>query len=215
MNVGDAIGQRSERGLCHGDKNLRLGEIRVKILSQSGEFPCRDKSLSPGTLADVTTLGDRIQYILDRVPSPSGEKWNAKSLSQAAGLPSDAHVGMLKRGTVKTGRGDTLAKIASAARVSLRWLSTGEGSPTDDDNESRAPGGESSEPKFANIPHWDHIRATAKTLEPSIEDWALDIVAQSHPMLTAPLTPGMVVDLARVVMKHCPRPAGVSSPGRK
>ncbi len=97
----------------------------------SASLTVGDKALSRGKLRGVTTLGDRIDWILEHCRAPSGDKWNAKSLSLASGL-SETHVGQFKRGTVKRGQGETLAKIAVTAGVSAEWLITGKGEPIEE-----------------------------------------------------------------------------------
>lgn len=54
-------------------------------------------------------------------------------MSNAAGLPSRAHVGMMRRGELVNVRTDTLARVARTADVSLHWLATGDGRPDDRD----------------------------------------------------------------------------------
>lgn len=76
-----------------------------------------------GKLADVTTLADRIEWIL------ASRGTSARALSLAAGL-SQSHVGQLKRGQLSSQvAAGTLAAIARAAHVDPHWLQTGEGSP--------------------------------------------------------------------------------------
>lgn len=76
-------------------------------------------------------LSDRIQWILENRLDPVTKRpWEAKALSVAAHLGSDAHVGMMRRGTVKKPTGETLAAIAKVAKVSLWWLATGEAETT-------------------------------------------------------------------------------------
>lgn len=59
---------------------------------------------------------------------PDGKKWNAKTLSLAAGL-SQNHVGQFRRGEVRGGQSETLDAIAKAAGVSTEWLVSGRGEP--------------------------------------------------------------------------------------
>lgn len=48
-------------------------------------------------------------------------------MSRVAGLKSEAHVGMIARGTVKSPAPETLRLIARAFGVTTDWLITGEG----------------------------------------------------------------------------------------
>jgi transcriptional regulator with XRE-family HTH domain len=70
----------------------------------------------------MTTIGARLKYARELAGL------NKAALSQLAGLPSDAHVGMIERS--KAGQGTTTrtaAKLAAALGVSVGWLISGEG----------------------------------------------------------------------------------------
>ena len=91
------------------------------------------------TFGVVDGIAARIREVLD------ARRWSERELSARAGL-APVHVGkILDRGGSRAG-GETLAKIAKAAGVSLEWLVTGEG-PRDletrveytDDYPARAP----------------------------------------------------------------------------
>lgn len=167
----------------------------------------------PGdTLHLVSTLDERIQWILDNCTREDGQRWNQKSLSQAAGL-GDNHVGMMRRGTVKKPTADSLASIARAAKVSYRWLASGEGDPFGDASAPDAT--ESSSPRFKNILNWRALLEMARAIAPDVPEWVWPIVAESHPLSTVPLTPALVVELARTVMRHMPPPALESTKSAK
>jgi hypothetical protein len=162
----------------------------------------RDKVLSRCTIAGVETLSARIQWILDHCRRGDGSPWDAKSLGAAAGLKAPAHVGMMRRGTIKRPAAGTLEAIARAAGVSHRWLVTGAGSPDgDDDGTPSSDGVDDAAPKFGALPNWAELRRTAKALEPSLEDWALDVVAESNPLAVAPITAGQVAKVAKIAME--------------
>lgn len=135
---------------------------------------------------------------------------NQRELSRRSGLREN-HVGTILTRLRKNPGADiereTLAAIASGGLVSVHWLATGQGPRrVDDGTGAPADAGDVAAPRFENVANWPALRATAKAIDPGIEDWALDMVAQSNPLLTAPLTAGMVADLAKVVMKHVPPP---------
>ena len=66
-------------------------------------------------------LKARIQWILDDLGIP------ARELARRAGLASEGHVSTaMKNGDIKL---STAIKICKAARVSIDWLATGDGSP--------------------------------------------------------------------------------------
>lgn len=110
----------------------------------------------------VSTLGERVEWVLEHRRTPSGDRWTARGLSEAAGL-SPAYVGLLKRGAVKAPRIDGLRAIAEAARVSAGWLATGEGNP-DSDDDTRAPSNsDSAVPHMGNAIGWDDAERAART----------------------------------------------------
>lgn len=124
-----------------------------------------------GSVPAVKTLGERVEWILEHRRTPTGDRWTARGLSDAAGL-SPAYVGLLKRGAVKAPRIDGLRAIAEAAGVSAGWLASGEGTP-DSDDDSRPPASTDSEvPHMGNALGWPDAEAAvrAKTAFPE-EVW--------------------------------------------
>jgi hypothetical protein len=180
----------------HEDSAVALGAVGAGR-SALGSYP-------------VTTLAERIQWILDNCRDPSGEPWTAKSLSQAADL-ADTHVGMMKRGTVKKVTHETLAKLARAAGVSHHWLVTGEGEPH---GRGDAPGADAhhhnGQSRFHARADWVVLLETARAIAPEIPEWVWPIVADSHPLSTVPITPAIVVELGKLVLRHVPPPASAA-----
>lgn len=68
-----------------------------------------------------TLLADRVRYLLDTTGV------NARAASRMAGYASEAYVGMLARGNVKSPRAETLRPLAKAFNVPFAWLAAGEG----------------------------------------------------------------------------------------
>lgn len=126
--------------------------------------------------------------------APDGDPWSAKSLAQAAGLASDAHVGMMLRGTVKKPTAETLAAIARAAGVSLDWLATGAGTPDARTVERDAP-------RFRDLPGWPEAEAEAMRRFKHIPPWAIsaagDLMAARAPEHVDAM---VVADFARAWM---------------
>lgn len=94
---------------------------------------CHDVSrqalVSPGILAPMSaTLATRMQWVLENRRKQDGDRWDAKTLSLAAGLGS-SHVGQIARGSLRNPQLSTLNAIARKAGVSAAWLATGAGSP--------------------------------------------------------------------------------------
>lgn len=115
-----------------------------------------------GSLPVVKTLGERVEWILEHRRTPTGDRWTARGLSEAAGL-SPAYVGLLKRGAVKAPRIDGLRAIAEAAGVSAGWLASGEGTP-DSDDDTRAPSTSDSQvPHMGNAIGWDDAERAARS----------------------------------------------------
>lgn len=128
---------------------------------------------------------------------------SARALSVKAGL-SDTHVGQLARGRIgKRPADQTLRAIARAAGISAHWLATGEGAMLDADGTYSAP---DEPPMFFQLPGWPELAAAARDLDPAIPAWALDTLARSRPILSLPVTPSVVAELARIVMRHVAPP---------
>ncbi len=162
--------------------------------------------MSPDRIG-LVDLAKRIQWILDNRRDPStGELWEAKALGEAAGLKSTAHVGLMKRGTVKAPTGETMAAIARAANVSLWWLIMGEGGPDDEDRAHSTT--DSSVPIARNIPGWgdtlkiDRMTAASSPADRHITDdaWQRSDHAARY-LIQGPAAPGDALRIARLAME--------------
>jgi transcriptional regulator with XRE-family HTH domain len=165
----------------------------------------RDKIFSPCKPGPVDTLANRIQWILENCRDPSGEHWSAKGLSLAAGT-SPGYVAILARGEVINPGKDTLGKIARAARVSYRWLAFGLGLPSDEDAGPAEDGQERIQPALSEQPNYSEVLHTAKIMAPEIESWAWTRVGEWNVTLIVPLNAGILIELARIVMRYEPPP---------
>jgi len=151
-------------------------------------------------------MGERIEWILENCRDDSGKEWNAKSLSLAAGL-SAGHVGLLKRGTVTGPEPGTLEAIARTAKVSYRWLGTGEGLPSDPDIPGLEPRGSITGNTYGSLPLYPRLLATAKILAPDFEPWVWIEVGKAGILLPdVPVTAKTLVGVARIVMESVPPP---------
>lgn len=169
-----------------------------------------DSLLSRGNLVSVSTFSERIEWVLANCRRSDGAKWDAASLSHAAGI-SSAHVGMIRRGDVKSPRPETVIAIAKAAGVNSNWLLTGDGSADAIDTPSQDVGVRA-RPLFSSLSNWSALRESARALDPALPEWALDEVGQSHPLATVPITPRQVVQMARIALELLPPPDSKPSP---
>jgi transcriptional regulator with XRE-family HTH domain len=127
----------------------------------------------------VDTIADRIRSILRE------RGWSERALSERAGL-SPVHIGkILDRGGGRAGA-DTLARIASAAGVSLDWLITG--------HAPGAPAEGSSHPVYRNLPGWTEAVTIVRRTKPYLPIQALEAAGETNALLvTGPVTPDMVL----------------------
>jgi transcriptional regulator with XRE-family HTH domain len=171
--------------------------------SRSYLYLNRDKSLSRCTLSGVETLAERMKWILKNCLADDGTTWTAVRLSLAAGL-TQTHVGQIARGTVKNPGNDTLEAIAKTARVSYRWLGTGEGRPTDSDLISAVT---QAGDRYCDLPLWERLLDTAKMLAPHIEEWVWAEVGKAKRLLDSPVTAKTLLGVARLVMEELSPPS--------
>lgn len=151
----------------------------------------------------------------DPAPDPVAERiaemltardMTAYELSKRAGL-SKSHASMiLQRGARRTAP-DTLRKIAAALGVRELWLLTGEG-PRDvqtDDGFAAGLAGTSSG-KMRDRVNFYGCLSVAKTQRPQYRNYLWRAIEDGDPILTVPLTPAMLVDLADLLVKYIPDP---------
>lgn len=143
----------------------------------------------------ASTVAQRIQKILDRTG------WSQRELSRRSGLSPGA-IGWILAHPDRPSELDTLKGIASAAKVSLAWLTSGTGAP-DADDDSRGPSTVESEvPHFGNAVGWADARREAERTHPDVPAWAWDQAATMAPMhLRTVVTPEQVVSLARMALQ--------------
>lgn len=127
--LGDAAGEAPELGepFCgrHSDdaRNHRLLESSMSLV---------DNFSRQWERCGMTTLLERIDWILANRPNPAGKSWTARSLSTAAGQ-SPSFIAAFKDRWKRLGEADIgrepIVALANAAGVSVRWLMEGLGEP--------------------------------------------------------------------------------------
>ena len=175
----------------------------------------------------METLAARIEAVLARLGV------SARELSRRAGL-HETQVSLvlsrLKKNPDSEVSVPTMRAIARGAGVSEAWLLTGRGSPDDrDDHVQPAPPDEvdvagrrpvaqdaarTARPLFEHLPDWPELLAGARQIAQDrgrdIPEWAWGALAKSSGLLTGPLSPSAVFDLAKTYADHGigkPRPA--------
>lgn len=143
----------------------------------------------------MKTLADRIRWIL------ANRDLGQRELARNAGL-KDPHVAVILHRLEKDpGRqieADTLAAIARAGRVSIRWLATGQGSP---DEIGEVPANDA--PKFANLPGWEDAERAAREHNKRLPAWAFDIAREMSGLVPpGGVTPDFVLHMAIAALTY-------------
>lgn len=145
----------------------------------------------------ATTLAERMQWIIDNRRREGGARWDAKTLSVAAGL-APSHVGQIVRGETTNPRLDTLRKIAETAGVSESWFTSGKGTPDSDDAAavSRA---ESEVPTHGNAAGFAEVLDDDKREHPEVDArWWSAAEGSASYLLHGPALPGDAFRLAKL-----------------
>lgn len=165
-----------------------------------------DNHLSADILVRVSTLAERVGWIIDNRRRADGSTWTDRGLSDAAGL-SPAHIGMIRRGDAKKVTAETIEAIARVGGVSAGWLAFGLGTPDSDDVQSVS---DSHRPQLQNLPGWAEAERLARQEHADWPEWVWAETAQSSPFEAPVVTVGLVLDVARLVMRHRPPPAAAA-----
>lgn len=152
--------------------------------------------------AEWSTLYDRIRWLIDYRKVTQREF--SEGAGQSAGYIGAYFTRVQKNRSAGAGTGDAtinadvLAGIVRGWNVSAAWLLLGVGTP--DEAFATIPAA-----TFASSPRWGYLVTTALALEPSTPQWAFDVIAGwPAPPSTVALSVGLVLDLARVVMRYYP-----------
>lgn len=156
----------------------------------------------------ASEIVSRVMPAPDATPDPVSERirhlmelrgWSARQLSIRAGL-TESHVTLLLRRGASKAEAATLGKIAAAGDVALEWLLSGDGAMAE---AAPAPRVESSgDPKFEDIPGYAESLPVAKRLRPEHPEYIWQTLSAAGPLLTGPITPAMLADLADVLLKY-------------
>lgn len=181
--------------------------------SKSVNPECYTRKCQAGKVSDMEGRAARIRWILKE------RGWSQRELSRRAGFRTESQIGNILRNLDEDDDAivaGTLRQIAHGAGVSERWLYTGEGSPTDtagiDDvavpDVDAAPSSSSgSAPStFGGFPGYAQTERLARVLDPAIPEVIWTATRDSNPLWlgrNAP-TPQVLVDVARLIMKHAP-----------
>ena len=159
------------------------------------------------TVDHMDTVRDRVGWILTRTG------WSQRELAKRAGL-APSHISLIMTRLGDDVRPSTIKAIAAAASVSEAWLLTGTGDPEVVPHVEEASGPAPEEydwrsvPTFERLPNWPQLLAAAQGLRPQHPAYVWQQLGQIRPLLTSRPTPGMVADLADVVLRHGEPPAG-------
>lgn len=151
---------------------------------------------------DVTTLLERIEWLVRE-----RAEGNQTVLSERAAL-GRTRVGSLltklRQGPHEPGM-SVIVALARAGGVSVDWLATGAGSPTDG-AAGPPPADDVALTQLESIPGWSKIVAGARAIAPDIQPWVWDYIARKRAVVTDHPTPAELVAIARVVTQFVPPP---------
>jgi transcriptional regulator with XRE-family HTH domain len=172
---------------------------------------------------DYTRVVDDIARRLDEAREALG--WSARQFSRNAGLSEGQFQKIRDRGGAGA-ETETIEALASAAGLSLRWVLKGEG-PRERETEQRDPPTAEEPPQsspdvpltdepfaqYQQIPGYFSMEREARDIDKKAEEWAWQELRVSNPLRDSrvPVTPMLLADLVRVVMRHGRPPAGVAS----
>lgn len=185
-------------------KYLTDGGGAVKSLG--GEYAANPLA-NDATVDHMDTVRDRVGWILKRTG------WSQRELAKRASL-APSHISLIMTRLGEDVRPTTIKAIASAANVSEAWLLTGVGDPEIPPHVEEASGPAPEEydwrsvPAFERLPNWPQLLAAAQGLRPQHPAYVWQQLGLIRPLLTSRPTPGMVADLADVVLRHGEPPAG-------
>lgn len=139
----------------------------------------------------ASTVADRVRQVL------ALRRWSQRELSRRAGL-SEGAVGWMLAHPDRPTETSTLEGIATASRVSLAWLATGQGSPEGDDERPLSTTDDST-PIMKNVPGWAEVLEADRADHPGLEDVYWERATASAPfMVYGPAQPGDAAKLAKM-----------------
>ncbi len=173
--------------------------VNLALESDADNSVCRNYRLP------VATIGDRIEELKTR----KGFSSLAQLAEACGGLPRQTLSHIVRESRRNPAfRPDlsTLAKVADGTGVTVAWL-LGEAATEVDVTEERVHDASTSEfeaPRLMNLPGWPDLVATAQALDEArgVPQWAFDLLGWSNGLVTVPLVPSSIVELAKLVMKY-------------
>lgn len=179
--------------------------------------PVSQRRYSPS----VETIGTRIEIILARTG------WTQRELGRRAGIAESSPSGLIakfKKDPHANYEHKTLAGIARAAGVSLRWLERGEGAPGwDEHTDAPSPPDEPQAAPdvalhdrppatFGMMAGYAALERAARKLAADLDEWVWQYLRVSNPLLDSryPITPASLATLARAIAQHAQPPANTT-----
>jgi transcriptional regulator with XRE-family HTH domain len=126
--------------------------------------------------------------------------WTAYEFAHRADLSDSILSNWLRRG-VKRPDHEALRKLAAAAGVRVEWLRDGAGPrdlPTFNDTVQAA--------SMQARENFDGSLVVAKLKRPQYGEYLWEVIANGDPLMVAPMTPGLLVNLADALVDHIPAP---------
>lgn len=159
-------------------------------------LPCDDKRCHAVYIRPVSTVGERIAEVLKALDI------SARELDRRSGL-AEGHVSLtvarLRKNPNASVELPTLKAIAQGAKVSEAWLINGVGTPDSDDVQSLS---DSHKSELRNRAGWAEAERLARQEHPDWPEWVWEATATSSPFEAPVVTVGLVLDVARLVMRH-------------
>lgn len=128
-------------------------------------------------------------------------KLSETEFARKGGLYFRGYTKIKERGA-KTAQVDSVLKLCLGLGLNPNWVLLGKGPRYMEDLEKEAPAIAEADPKLSSMPQWDSCLTIAKALAPEVPVVYFEAAGEARALLTKQLTPGLLVDLAKVVMKH-------------
>ena len=150
----------------------------------------------------MSAIADRIRSVIE------ARGTSARAVSLAAGLSHNtvwSTLAKLDANADARVEDRTLDKIAEALKVDPTWLRTGKGEM---DGGAQSPAPElsgldhASAARYQNLPQWSALLKAARSLEPTLPEWAWRKVGAAAPVIVSAPTPASIAELARYILRH-------------
>lgn len=141
----------------------------------------------------------------DRMKALREEKgWTQTDLAENAGISQSA-VSRMERGEFKAKWSDHIGDVARVLECTIAYLKGVSDVRTGDAGEQADL---SWPPVMSSRPNWDEVVISAKLLDATIPEWVFEVLGRSPTLATVdmPINPAVVLDLAKVVLRHTTPP---------